>query len=213
VGATARTVVREIKVSRTAALEEEILALRKEIRLLQLANEELERLVIRDTLTPLYNRRHFINSLNDRLSRLERYGTQTALAFIDVDSMKQINDVFGHSAGDFALIRIAEIFSSAIRSTDIAARVGGDEFALLLDGLDEQAAHEKMQLLCAMIAETKCVFDGKLLPLSISAGCTALRLGDNDFSAIARADMAMYAAKRPAVDILSLRPTREGVTR
>ncbi len=64
-----------------------------------LANEELERLVVRDTLTPLYNRRHFITCLVERLNRLERYGTASALVFVDVDGMKSINDTFGHSAG------------------------------------------------------------------------------------------------------------------
>lgn len=178
------------------ALEQELIALRKELRLLQLANEELERLVVRDTLTPLFNRRHFVSCLAERLSRLERYGTQSALIFIDVDGMKQINDSFGHSAGDFALLHIARMLSASVRATDIAARVGGDEFALLLDGVNEEGACEKAALLARMIAQTECRFGDAVLPLSASFGCTDLRAGDSDFAAIARADMAMYAAKR-----------------
>jgi len=187
--------VRDIGGSNVSALEQEVSALRQELRLLQLANEELERLVVRDTLTPLYNRRYFINSLDERLSRLARYGTQAALIFIDVNAMKRINDRFGHSAGDYALIHIGRLLSGAIRAADVAARVGGDEFALLLDGLGEAAAMEKADQLARLVSETECRFGGALLPLSIAVGCTALRHDDNDFSAIARADMAMYAVK------------------
>lgn len=165
---------------------------------MRLANEELERLVVRDTLTPLYNRRHFITCLTERLRRLERYGTAAALVFIDVNGMKAINDTYGHSAGDFALTHVARLLTAAIRSTDVAARVGGDEFALLLDGLDEEAARDKAASLRALISGTECLFGEDVLPLSASFGCTALRTGDSDFAAIARADMAMYAAKRRA---------------
>ena len=126
----------------------------------------------------------------------DRYGTACALLFIDVDGMKAINDSFGHGAGDVALNHIAQLLINATRSTDIAARVGGDEFALLLDGLDEQAARDKATHLGSIIGSTACHFDGKRLPLTASFGCTALRPGDSDFAAIARADMAMYAAKR-----------------
>ena len=194
--ATTRGFEREEKGGEASALEQEVVALRKELRLLRLANEELERLVVRDTLTPLYNRRHFITCLVERLNRLERYGTAAALVFIDVDGMKSINDTFGHSAGDYALNHVAHLLIGAIRSTDIAARVGGDEFALLLDGLDEAAAIGKAETLSQLITATECNFGDYILPLSASFGCTALRSGDSDFAAIARADMAMYAAKR-----------------
>ena len=194
--ATTRDVARDSNGGDIPALEQEVFALRKELRLLQLANEELERLVVRDTLTPLFNRRHFISCLAERLSRLERYGTQAALVFIDVNGMKQINDCFGHSAGDYALLHIARLLAGSVRNTDIAARVGGDEFALLLDGVDEQGACEKAAQLAHAIAVSECRFGEQLLPLSASFGCTALCAGDSDFSAIARADMAMYSAKR-----------------
>lgn len=194
--ATTRGVERDRKSGDVPDLEQEVDALRKELRLLRLANEELERLVVRDTLTPLYNRRHFITCLTERLGRLERYGTTAALVFMDVDGMKVINDTFGHSAGDFALNHVAQLLLGAIRSTDIAARVGGDEFALLLDGLDESAATAKAEHLGALIGKSDCVFGNVVLPISASFGCTALRNGDSDFAAIARADMAMYAAKR-----------------
>ena len=195
-----RDVEREEKSGDGSGLEQEVAALRKELRLLRLANEELERLVVRDTLTPLYNRRHFITCLVERLNRLDRYGTPSALVFVDIDGMKSINDTFGHSAGDYALNHVAHLLMGAIRSTDVAARVGGDEFALLLDGLDEDAALGKADHLSKLIMSTECNFGDYILPLSASFGCTALRTGDSDFAAIARADMAMYAAKRNSGD-------------
>lgn len=196
--ATTRDVSRDQSSGDVSALEQEVDALRKEVRLLQLANEELERLVVRDTLTPLYNRRHFIACLAERLNRLERYGAQSALVFVDVNGMKLINDTFGHSAGDYALLHVARMLGACVRNTDIAARVGGDEFALLLDGVSEGGAADKARQLASMIAETECRFGNHLLPLSASFGCTDLRPGDSDFAAIARADMAMYSAKRQA---------------
>ncbi|HZV19566.1 MAG TPA: GGDEF domain-containing protein [Sphingobium sp.] len=207
--ATTRDVVRAEFGTDVSAIEEEVIVLRKEVRLLRLANAELERLVIRDTLTPLYNRRHFMNCLTERLNRLERYGTPCALLFVDLDGLKQINDTFGHAAGDYALLHMARLLINAIRSTDIAARVGGDEFALLLDGLSESAATEKAGQLSTLIGETECRFGANVLPLSASFGCTALRADDTDFAAIARADLAMYAAKRRPDIIVSLEVTAQ----
>ncbi|MCW2335778.1 diguanylate cyclase (GGDEF)-like protein [Sphingobium sp. B2D3A] len=195
--ATARTVALDLPAPDISALEQELDILRRELSLLKTANKELERLVIRDTLTPLYNRRHFMNCLRDRLDRLERHEGKCALVFIDVNSMKRINDRFGHGAGDAALVHMARLLANGLRSTDVAARMGGDEFALLLDDLDPEAVEETTRRLQRMIAESACLHEGVLLPLSISVGWTALEQGDTEFSALTRADMAMYAAKRP----------------
>jgi diguanylate cyclase (GGDEF)-like protein len=159
-------------------------------------NDELERIVVRDTLTPLYNRRHFINCLSDRLGRMERYGTRTALVFLDVDGLKAINDTHGHGAGDAALNHIARIIAQDVRATDVAARIGGDEFALLFDGMDDDAARAKAARLTMLITNERCEYRGEELAISASFGCTVLLPGDNDFAAIARADSAMYAAKK-----------------
>ncbi len=179
-----------------SSLEHELHALRQQLHMLQLANRELERLVIRDTLTPLYNRRHFVNALEERLSRLERHDAPCVLVFVDVDAMKHVNDTYGHTAGDTALVHIARLIGSSIRSNDVAARVGGDEFALLLDGLDEDGAALKTGQLAKQIAEADCYCGVNRLPLSASFGWTSLRQGDTGFAALARADMAMYESKR-----------------
>jgi diguanylate cyclase (GGDEF)-like protein len=177
-------------------LRNEIAALRKELAMLRIANTELERVVVRDTLTPLYNRRHFMSCIADRISRVSRYGTHSVIMFIDVDNMKGINDQYGHAAGDFALMHIAGIIGSAVRSTDVAARVGGDEFALILDEIDPTQAEQKMTALDALVRETPCLFGDDPLPISASFGHTPVQGDDTEFSIMARADESMYANKR-----------------
>jgi diguanylate cyclase (GGDEF)-like protein len=178
------------------ALEEELLALRREVAMLRLANAELERVVVRDTLTPLYNRRHYISALNDRISRVGRYGAQAVAILVDVNHMKRINDDHGHPAGDFALIHVAKLLSQSIRSTDVAARIGGDEFALILDGMDEERARTKIAALEWMIEGTPCVFGAASLPLGACFGATVISADDSDATIIARADEALYDHKR-----------------
>jgi diguanylate cyclase (GGDEF)-like protein len=177
-------------------LEEELRVLRREVAMLRLANAELERVVVRDTLTPLYNRRHFISALNDRISRVGRYGAQAVAILIDVNHMKRINDDHGHPAGDFALIHVAKLLSQSIRSTDVAARIGGDEFALILDGMDKERARTKIAALEWIIEGTPCLFGEVSLPLGASFGATAISADDSDAAIIARADEAMYEHKR-----------------
>jgi diguanylate cyclase (GGDEF)-like protein len=177
-------------------LERELGALRKEVAMLRLVNAELERVVVRDTLTPLYNRRYFISALNERISRTSRYDARSVAIIVDVDHMKKINDVHGHPAGDFALMHMAELLSNEIRTCDVAARIGGDEFALILDELDEECAITKIMTLDSLIRQTPCRFGSTTLPVSASFGFTAIRMDDSDATIITRADEAMYQQKR-----------------
>lgn len=179
-----------------AELEREISALRREVAMLRLANAELERVVVRDTLTPLYNRRYFITCLNDRISRASRYETRSVVMFIDVDNMKGINDSFGHGAGDFVLMHMAQLLASAVRNTDVAARIGGDEFALILDEMEEEQAGAKMAALDRLVREAPCRFGDASLSVSASFGFTPVQPQDSDLLLIARADAAMYEIKR-----------------
>lgn len=177
-------------------LRGEVTTLRREVRLLRIANAELERVAIRDPLTPLYNRRYFLSALNERLVRAQRYQTKAAVLFIDVNRMKYINDAFGHSAGDFALIHIAQILQRNIRATDVAARIGGDEFAVILEEVDEQQAEAKAIQLDEVMRGTRCDFGEAVLPVSVSIGLTMVRPNDTDDGLIERADADMYARKR-----------------
>lgn len=177
-------------------LRSEVSALRRELRLLRIANSELERVAVRDTLTPLFNRRYFLTALQDHLARTRRYGSKAALLFIDVNRMKYINDHFGHNAGDHALLHIAHIVEAHIRAGDIAARIGGDEFAMILECVDEQGAISKTEQLTSMLRATPCMFGTALLPVSASVGFTLLHPDDTSESLMDRADANMYAHKR-----------------
>lgn len=177
------------------ALRLEVQRLTRENRGLKIAVAELERIVDRDTLTPLFNRRYFINALIKRKARLLRHQEPCALLFVDVDGLKSINDAHGHGAGDFALIEISERLKANIRNTDIAARMGGDEFALLLDHVDEEAAHEKGVSLYKAITETPAIYHGQPLHLSASIGCIMITAEEHEDDLIARADREMYRIK------------------
>jgi diguanylate cyclase (GGDEF)-like protein len=178
------------------ALQREVEALRREVALLAKANAELERVAVRDTLTPLYNRRYFITQLDERIERMERYGARAAILFLDIDGLKRMNDMHGHGAGDFALVHAATILASHVRVSDVAARIGGDEFALILEEADEHIARAKAAQLAAMLEETDCDYDGATLIVRASIGLTVLQPGDRGEDAIGRADADMYATKR-----------------
>ncbi|WP_246351926.1 GGDEF domain-containing protein [Sphingobium subterraneum] len=179
-----------------AELQREIAGLHRELRLLRMANAELERVAILDTLTPLHNRRFFLGALNDRILRRTRYQSQAAVLFIDINRMKFINDAYGHAAGDFALVYAAQIIAAQIRSTDVAARIGGDEFALILEEADEVQARLKADQLDELLRESRCAYGDILLPVSASIGVTIIRENDREDAVIERADADMYARKR-----------------
>lgn len=154
--------------------------------------EELERLVDQDTLTPLPNRRRFVREVERVVQHGRRYGTPAWVMFVDVDGLKAINDTYGHPAGDAALIHVAMILAGMVRNTDVVARIGGDEFGLLLEHIDEAAAHDKAARLIQAIAEQPVRIDGNDVTLCISIGVAELRPDDEAETLIGRADQAMY---------------------
>ncbi|RJF86062.1 GGDEF domain-containing protein [Sphingomonas cavernae] len=189
--------------SRARETHEDVGALRDENEILRttLADmrarvEELERLADSDTLTPLPNRRFFVRALSRVLAHVARHGTPAVAMFVDLDGLKAINDRHGHGAGDAALIHVANLLREHIRVTDVVARIGGDEFGLLLDQLDEGDAERKARSLEQLIEENPLELKGSKLPLAVSIGSTMLLADDSTESALARADARMYGTKR-----------------
>ena len=174
-------------------LERENARLRVTVAELEARIERLERLADSDTLTPLANRRFFFRAVERAVAQLARHGTPSALLFIDLDRLKQINDAHGHGVGDEALIHTAWILREKVRSSDLVARLGGDEFGVLLEYADAAAATEKAAALKQAVEDQP--LHGRL-PVAISVGATALKSTDTPEAALARADQAMYAAKR-----------------
>ncbi len=179
-----------------AGLRIEIARLRRENRALSIALAEMERVAERDMLTPLFNRRYFLSALHQRIARVERNGERIVLIFVDVDRLKAINDRYGHAAGDFALIEIAERLNAMMRSDDILARIGGDEFGILLDNVGASEARSKLRRLAAAIEQEPCVYDGHPIAVSAAFGMTTIAPGVSSEELLGRADAEMYRAKR-----------------
>jgi diguanylate cyclase (GGDEF)-like protein len=157
--------------------------------------EELETLADTDTLTPLPNRRRFLHELERVVSQSNRHGTPAAVLYIDLNSLKAVNDRHGHVAGDAALIHIARLLQSLIRTSDIVARIGGDEFGLILDHLDHNSAIETAERLGRCIASTPLDFGGRTVPLKAAIGVATILAGDSADDVMQRADRNMYRAK------------------
>jgi diguanylate cyclase (GGDEF)-like protein len=157
---------------------------------------ELERLVACDTLTPLFNRRHFMDELDRWCWRAHRYGGEYGLLFIDVDNLKTVNDRLGHQAGDVLLLAIAKALLGAVRRSDLVARIGGDEFAILLDNIPEAELAGKAERIGKAIAKLSIDHAGATLTPSVSAGFTPLEPGVKPTELLLRADRSMYAAKQ-----------------
>lgn len=173
----------------------EIERLRGEVAKLEARLSRLRQLAYQDTLVDLPNRRSFLSGLERLVSRVEQYGNSAAILFIDVDGMKEINDTFGHSAGDQALVEVARILAGCVRKADRVARLGGDEFGVLLQETDELGAwHMGLRIVETVVGSQFCV-NGTRLPLSVAVGVGVIEAGDDARSVIDRADKEMYRIK------------------
>lgn len=176
------------------ALEAENTTLRMAVAQLVERVAELEQIADTDTLTPLANRRCFLRELQRVARQVSRYGHSAAVLFIDVDGLKTINDTYGHSTGDRVLVHVARILRERVRATDMVARIGGDEFGVLLERVDAEAAREKALALCAAIAGNPL----DSIAVAVSIGMAPILPEDHDeaTSALARADCDMYGSRR-----------------
>ena len=182
--------------SREAELAAEVNRLRAELGEARNRISALEQLVQEDPLVPVLNRRGFMQALQRGISFLERYGESACLVYLDLDRFKAINDAHGHAAGDIVLRETGKILRDHIRASDVIGRVGGDEFALLLWRSAESQASDKARHLAGIVGAMRIDYEGRELAVGASAGVAALRPGDTAETALARADFAMYAAKR-----------------
>ena len=173
----------------------EVTALRGKVAQLQERVEQLDMLAHEDSLVELPNRRGFVRALERLIDRVNRYEEQAALLFVDLDGLKLINDSFGHQAGDEALIQVARLLVDGVRKSDVVARIGGDEFAILLVHSDEESARDTASRLVDLIAASDFEHGGRALPLSVAAGAATIHADDTPEAAMARADREMYRRK------------------
>jgi diguanylate cyclase (GGDEF)-like protein len=184
-----------IDVTDPEVLLAELRRLRGEVAQLQQRVQLLDLLAHQDVLIELPNRRGFMRQLEAAIDRVARYDDCAAVLFVDIDGLKMINDCFGHLAGDQALIQVAELLSEGVRKSDCVARIGGDEFAILLERADETSARETAQRLGSLVAGCEFCFEGTCLPLSVAIGIATIEPNDGPESVMARADESMYLQK------------------
>jgi diguanylate cyclase (GGDEF)-like protein len=173
---------------------------------------DLEARVDVDPLTDVLNRRGFERELKRSLAYVKRYGTSAALIYIDLDGFKPVNDRHGHGAGDAVLKAIAAALVRNVRASDVVARIGGDEFAVLLWNVNGANAAAKAGALEAAAYGTPVRWNSSTLVVGASAGVVLLGALDSPSDVIARADAAMYARKDERKGISSLRGEKEQVT-
>ena len=151
----------------------------------------------KDALTDVLNRRAWNAAVRDLLTKQESMPTLPGLAvlFMDLDHFKLLNDCQGHSAGDRALVQVAEALRQELRPGDLLGRYGGEEFVAMLNHISAEQAMHVATRLCRRIHRMEIPVDGKATRLSISIGVAMRRAGDSVESVIERADKAMYEAK------------------
>jgi diguanylate cyclase (GGDEF)-like protein len=181
--------------STVALLTAEVERLERELALARKRMAALEARADIDPLTELPNRRAFERELARSLAYLKRHGTDAALLYLDLDEFKRVNDQHGHVAGDEMLRAVARVLARHVRESDIVARIGGDEFALLLWNCDQADATAKALALETAIGRTTATYRGAAFAVGASVGVTALVPLDRAPDAISRADHAMYERK------------------
>ncbi len=173
---------------RAAALTQRVDELEGELR--RLSNE-----VHTDQLTQVANRRGLIQAFGIEQARAERESTRVALALLDIDNFKKLNDSLGHHAGDIALKSLAERAQSSLRPGDMVARYGGEEFVLMLPDTPLDEAQQVLVRLQRSLSSALFNHEGKDVFVTFSAGVTLYRPGETLEAALDRADVALYEAK------------------
>ncbi|MEW5743322.1 MAG: GGDEF domain-containing protein [Myxococcota bacterium] len=159
-------------------------------------HDEIYRLTTVDGLTQVSNRRYFEDTLDRELSRCRRYQRSLSLVLVDVDHFKRINDTWGHLAGDAVLKEVATTIRRRIRREDVIARYGGEEFALLLPEIDLKGAVAMAEKVRKLVEKHTFQFDGEDIPVTISAGVSALaKKNETGAALVKRADAKLYEAK------------------
>lgn len=174
----------------------------------QLAEKQHHSLILRelamvDALTGLYNRRFAEQRLTAEVARSARKGHPLTVVLMDLDDFKHINDTYGHPAGDLVLQEFASALNRVVRSGDLAVRMGGDEFLLILP----ECNHAQLQLVLDRLGSLEVAWEGRKFPIKYSVGWKEYAPGDQPETMLAAADQALYENKRasknpPVLDVI-----------
>lgn len=158
--------------------------------------EELRQQATTDELTKVSNRRHFIEIANSEIKRAIRLKRMPALALVDIDHFKQINDTYGHAAGDQALVAFSQLCQKQIREIDVFARFGGDEFVLLFPETSQEQAFEIVERIRLALTSKPLELGDHQVPITLSCGIASMGDDQTSFDTLLnRADQALYRAK------------------
>ena len=173
-------------------------ALEARVKDLDHALDRAQSLADHDPLIPVYNRRAFVRELSRQLSFCLRYDVAAALIYMDLDGFKQLNDQFGHSAGDEGLRKFGQVLIQQTRESDLVGRLGGDEFSVLLVNATRRDAEAKIAEICERTPRIRLAGQSTPIGLGVSCGTAIWKRGETAETLIARADEAMYATKLEA---------------
>jgi diguanylate cyclase (GGDEF)-like protein len=164
--------------------------------------QRLATLATHDQLTALYNRRGFYAYLNQWASWASRYGHSLAVAIVDIDRFKNVNDTLGHPGGDAALVAIADALGDAVRGSDIVGRSGGDEFAVLAPETGAEELVVLMNRIVELARHSGFEYDGRAIPITVSVGGAFVTDGApvTPEQLLAAADLSLYEAKNSGRD-------------
>ena len=159
--------------------------------------EKLQQSVSFDELTGVYNRRTGMMRLHEEFARSRRTGENLTLAMLDIDHFKDINDTYGHQAGDYVLKNITKTIKQELRENDLVFRYGGEEFLIILPDIDKKQAIFPLDRLRKRLSKKVVSYNGFRIKTSVSIGvASVLPVEEDEKDAISRADAALYTAKR-----------------
>jgi diguanylate cyclase (GGDEF)-like protein len=164
----------------------------------ELFQRQMYESALRDDLTKTFNKKYFTDRLESEYAFAMRTKAPLSLVVFDLDHFKEVNDTYGHPAGDVALAEVSHVVSTLIRAEDIFARVGGEEFGVICRATDSPSARAVAERMRQTVAAHKISAEGKVIPVAISAGTASIpdpRITDPQ-ALIAAADHALYEAKR-----------------
>ena len=179
-----------------ATIREELASTKQELATTNQELASVAKLADRDPLLPLQNRRAFVEELSRTMAHVERYGNASSVVYIDVNDLKEINDTFGHGAGDQALKHVADILLANVRESDRVGRLGGDEFCLILDEADTHSAREKAYELAKAITDKPFEYDKKMVTVQVAVGVYTFNGTEDVNHALSAADKDMYVHKK-----------------